>query len=120
MKRVHNDPGLSSTRSNASGSPTPSIRGPKRRKAEPKEPEKESAQPAAQQQQGPSDVDRYHQSEQRFFETVKRLESLHNPQKVSTMLLLRDARNYINQMAEATQRIHAPSGLKRTYSQQSG
>lgn len=116
MKRVHNDPGLS-TRSNASGSPTPSVRGTKRRKAEPKEPEKETSKVV---QQGPSDKDRYYQSEERLMETVKRLKAL-GPEKVSTMLLLRDARNYINQMAETTQRIHAPSGgLKRSYSQQSG
>ncbi|KAL3428236.1 C2H2 transcription factor [Phlyctema vagabunda] len=115
MKRVHNDPGLS-PRNNASGSPTPSVRSTKRRKAEAKEPEKESVQAV---QQGPSDKDRYFQSEERLMETVKRLKAL-GPEKVSTMLLLRDARNYINQMAETTQRIHAPSGLKRSYSQQSG
>lgn len=124
MKRVHNDPGLS-TRSNASGSPTPSARSNKRRKAEIKEPETEkepalkAAAPAAAPQPALSDKDRYYQSEERLLETVKRLKAL-GPERVSTMLLLRDARNYINQMAETTQRIHSPNNLKRSYSQQSG
>ncbi|RDW68321.1 hypothetical protein BP5796_08978 [Coleophoma crateriformis] len=124
MKRVHNDPGLS-TRSNASGSPTPSVRSNKRRKAEAKESEKEKepapqvAAPVAAPQPALSDTDRYFQSEERLLDTVKRLKAL-GPEKVSTMLLLRDARNYINQMAETTQRIHAPNNLKRSYSQQSG
>jgi hypothetical protein len=129
MKRVHGDPGQ--PKSNASGSPPPSVgpvKGKKRKAGESPEnapfvekAAKRVATPpvVSRQPQEPSLIDRYNEMSKLLMNTVKQVQ---DPRNVDNMVHLRSAVDYLKVMAQTTQRIHSNSApdLGQNFNQQSG
>jgi hypothetical protein len=131
MKRVHGDPGQ--PKSNASGSPPPSVgpaKGKKRKAGESPEnapfaektvkrvatPPVVTRQP---QESKPSLFDCYNEKSKLLMNTVKQLQ---DPRNAENMDLLRNAADYLKVMAQTTQRIqsHSTPNLGQNFNQQSG
>jgi hypothetical protein len=131
MKRVHGDPGQ--PKSNASGSPPPSVgptKGKKRKAGESPENAlfaekavKRVATPPVvirqPQEPKPSLFDCYNEKSKLLMNTVKQLQ---DPRNVDNMDLLRSAADYLKVMAQTTQRIQSNStpNLGQNFNQQSG
>jgi hypothetical protein len=133
MKRVHGDPGQ--PKSNASGSPPPSVgptKGKKRKAGESPENAlfaekaiKRVATPPVSvvirqpQEPKPSLFDCYNEKSKLLMNTVKQLQ---DPRNVDNMDLLRSAADYLKVMAQTTQRIQSNStpNLGQNFNQQSG
>ncbi len=126
MKRVHNDPGQ--PKSNASGSPPasgPATKGKKRKAGDnpdgpyvEKSQKKNATPPALNHQPQESNlVDCYHEKRQILVETVAKLQDAPNSEN---MVLLRNAMETIQVMAQTTQRIHSAPAMGPKFTQQSG
>jgi hypothetical protein len=105
MKRVHNHNEPGQAKSTASGSPPPSAKGAKKRKAgdDVEKAPKRIATPPVVRPRGPSPVEYYQQKHQAL---VRAVQSLQDPKNIGNPMLLSEIENSLKVMSETTQRMH--------------